>query len=240
MIGIINYGEYKINKNNKLFEITKIISQPSNVYRKFQIVDGWQYYQLNNLSHDLFKKNININYNEILADTYNYRKYDSIENIIKLMKENKKIFFDKHLNNEIFKKYSINEIMIIASLIEKEGIDYEDKKIISSVIFNRLENNMKLQIDATTIYGITKGNFKFNRKLTFEDLKIQDNYNTYYIKGLPPTPICYVSNKAVKIVLENYKSDYFFYFYDDNLNKHIYSRNFKEHKRKLSEYRKNE
>ena len=74
-----------------------------------------------------------------------------------------------------------------------------DKKLISSVIFNRLEKNMKLQIDASTIFAITKGKYKFNRKLTLKDLKIKDDpYNTYNVKGLPPTPICFVVEKQLK------------------------------------------
>ena len=61
--------------------------------------------------------------------------------------------------------------MIIGSIIEKEGLDREDKKKISSVIFNRLNKNMKLQIDATVIYAITKGGYNLKRKLLFKDLK---------------------------------------------------------------------
>ena len=58
--------------------------------------------------------------------------------------------------------------MIIGSLIEKEGLDEEDKKKISSVIFNRLNKNMKLQIDATVLYAITNGKYNLNRKLLFK------------------------------------------------------------------------
>ena len=93
---------------------------------------------------------------------------------------------------------------------------------------------------SSTIFSITKGKFKFKRKLTFDDLKIADNYNTYYIKGLPPSPICFVGMKTIEIVLENYKSDYLFYFFDENLNKHIFSKTFENHKNKLKKYRLND
>ena len=98
---------------------------------------------------------------------------------------------------------------------------------------------MKLQIDASTIFSITRGKYKFNRKLTFNDLKLTDPYNTYKIKGLPPTPICFVSTKTIEIVLENYKSDYLFYFYNEEQQKHIFSKTFTEHKKKLNKYRLN-
>ena len=94
------------------------------------------------------------------------------------------IFFNKFKNHELLEKYTIDEIMVIASLIEKEGKTEHDKRLISSVIFNRLDKNLKLEIDATTIFSITKGKYKFNRKLTYMDLKIKDNYNTYFIRGL--------------------------------------------------------
>ena len=63
-------------------------------------------------------------------------------------------------------------------------------------------------------------------------------FNTYYIYGLPPDLISYVGPETVKIVLENTKSDYLFYFYNILEKKHIFSKNFKEHKIKLNEYRK--
>ena len=96
---------------------------------------------------------------------------------------------------------------------------------------------MKLQIDATVIFSLTKGLKKFNRNLTYEDLKIKDPYNTYYIYGLPPYPISYVGNKTIELIFENYKSDYIFYFYDKNKKTHIYSKNYKDHLKKLNEYR---
>ena len=96
---------------------------------------------------------------------------------------------------------------------------------------------MKLQIDASTIFAITKGKFKFNRELSYNDLKIKDSYNTYFIYGLPPGPISYVGRKTIEIVLENYKSEYLFYFFDSKLGEHIFSKTFNEHKNKLSKYK---
>ena len=108
------------------------------MYHKFTIVDGWQEYQLNNYTKNVFGEIIKLEYQEILADTYNYTSTDSIQKLVDLMKMNKKLFFLKNSNNKLMKKYTINEIMTIASLLEKEGMDDFDKKIISSVIFNRL------------------------------------------------------------------------------------------------------
>ena len=129
--------------------------------------------------------------------------------------------------------------MIIGSLIEKEGFDYEDKKIISSVIFNRLDKKKKLEIDATVIYAITNGQYFFQKELRYNDLKIKDPFNTYVIKGLPPEPISYVGRKTIELIMENYKTNYLFYFYDEFEKKHIFSENYKEHSKKLNDYMRN-
>ena len=98
---------------------------------------------------------------------------------------------------------------------------------------------MKLQIDATVIYALTNGDNDLNRKLYLSDLKINHPFNTYIINGLPPKPISYVGTKTIGILIENYKTDFLFYFFNNSLKKHIFSKNYNEHKKKLNEYRKN-
>ena len=107
----------------------------------------------------------------------------------------------------------------------------------SSVIFNRLNKGMKLQIDATVVFALTNGNFDLKRKLLLNDLKINHPYNTYIYKGLPPKPISFVGKKTIDIIFENYKSDFLFYFFDKSLKRHIFSTNYKNHIKKLNEYR---
>ena len=102
---------------------------------------------------------------------------------------------------------------------------------------NRLKLNMKLQIDATVIFALTKGKRDLDRKLTYADLKIENPYNTYTNLGLPPGPISYVSYKTIELIFEDYKTDYLFYFYNSLENKHIFSLNYKNHLKRLNEYR---
>ena len=123
-------------------------------------------------------------------------------------------------------------------MVEKEAKNDDDKSLISSVILNRLNKNMKLQIDATVISAITKGKYKLDRDLNYADLKVEDILNTYVIKGIPPQMISYVGKKTIEIVLENNKSDFLFYFYNIIEKKHIFSKNYNGHKKKLNEYRK--
>ena len=233
----INYGEFKLNKNSSLIDIVDIISKPSNVFYKFTVIDGWQSYQLENYMRLNFGSPIKIDYQDILADTYKYKSTDTLDTIIRLMHKNKNQLFNNYDNNKLLNEYSINDIMTIASLVEREGINDNDKRLISSVIFNRLNKNMKLQIDASTIFSVTRGKFKFARKLKHNDLRINDIYNTYFIYGLPPNPICYVGRKTIEIVLENYKSEFLYYFFNNELNKHIFTKSYREHINKLNKYR---
>ena len=96
---------------------------------------------------------------------------------------------------------------------------------------------MKLQIDATVIYALKDSNIELNRQLIYKDLKIKHKFNTYHIYGLPPEPISYVGLKTIELIFENYSTNYLFYFYNTLENKHIYSINYKNHLKKLNEYR---
>ena len=234
---IIHHGDFSVKKKISLNELLKIISNPSNIIDKITIIEGWSEKDLNQELSKYFKNFKKIKYNEILADTYYFDKNKNFNYFHKSLIQNKEKYLNKLKNNKIFKKYSIEDILVIGSLIEKEGLDYLDKKKISSVIFNRLEKNMKLQIDATVIYSITDGEYNLNRKLTLNDLKIDHPYNTYKYKGLPPFPISYVGTKTIDIILENYNSDLLFYFFNSSMKKHVFSKNYEDHKKKLNEYR---
>ncbi len=232
----IHYGNFKINNNSSLIDFLEIIYNPSNILTKIIIVEGWSKNQLENEIKKYFDKYYLIPYEDIIADTYYYQSRD-FQYFIKYLNNNKKKYFRNFKNHEILKNFTENEIMIIGSLIEKEGLDYEDKKKISSVIFNRLNKSMKLQIDATVLFAITNGQYNLERNLLLKDLKIDHPFNTYKINGLPPEPISYVGKKTLDIIFENYKTDFLFYFFNKSLNRHVFSKTFDEHKRKLNEYR---
>ncbi len=234
----IHFGEFKIiNKitfNNILIQITS----PSSNFKKITIIEGWSKKDLNNILQNKFEKINSINFEDILADTYYYDVESSFYDLQIILNNFKIDYFEKYKNNKLFEKYSIKDIITIGSLIEKEGLDKNDKLKISSVIFNRLNKNMRLQIDASVIYSLTDGKYDLNRKINLQDLKFQHPYNTYVNNGLPPGPISYVGTKTIDLILENYKTEYFYYFFDERVGKHIFSKNYKEHVSKLNEYRK--
>ena len=235
----LSFGEFYISNDDSLYNIIKKIRFAKNYLRKITIIEGFEIYQFNNLIKnskleiDQYKLD---DYN-IIAETFSYLKDENVNSfLIKLDKYTKDLF--KNSTSKLLSQYTIDEIIVISSLVEKEAKNDKDRKIISSVIFNRLRENMKLDIDATVIYSITKGEYKLGRKLTYTDLKIESPYNTYKNKGIPPKPICIPGKKTVEIVLEDNKSPYYYYFFNKIKNIHIFSKNFEDHKKKLNEYRK--
>ena len=233
----IHYGQFYINENISLLQLIEILTNYSNIDHKITLIEGWQEYQITDYLNKFFNERPMINYENFIADSFIVKSANSFKELTYLMNLSYDRLF-KNNTSKLIDKYSKKEIMIIASLVAKEAVNDDDKKLVSSVIMNRIEKKMKLQIDATVIYALTEGKKKFDRKLTYKDLKIKHPFNTYYIKGLPPSMISIVNTKTIEIVLENYKTDFLYYFFNYYENRHIYSKTFKEHKRKLNEFRK--
>lgn len=166
----------------------------------------------------------------LFPDTYYFFSNAKPEEVIKEMKANfnKKI---ESLKLEIDSSgKTLKDIVIMASIVEEEAHGYEDKKMVAGVLWNRINNNMLLQVDPP-FYFITgkKGN------VTYDDLKIDSPYNTYKNKGLPKGPISNPGIESIKATLNPIPSKYFFYLtgrdgimryattYDGHLrNKNIY------------------
>jgi len=99
------------------------------------------------------------------------------------------------------------QILIIASMIEREAVLDEERPLVAAVIYNRLRLNMPLQIDATVQYALPE----WKETLTYEDLKTPSPYNTYLHRGLPPGPICSPGLASIRAALEPAGVDYLYY-----------------------------
>ena len=130
-------------------------------------------------------------------------------------------------------KMSLYEVINLASIVEKEAVLDEDRPIISSVFYNRLNIGMPLQSDATIQYI-----FKERKKsITYKDLKIDSPYNTYKVKGLPPTPIANPGIKSIEAVLYPKNTEYL-YFVATIEGGNTYSENYEDHVKNVEKYRK--
>lgn len=121
-------------------------------------------------------------------------------------------------------KLSSYQILILASLLEKEVPDFQDKRMVAGILLKRLQNQMPLQVDATVNY-VTGRNLP---AVSLKDTEVDSPYNTYKNKGLPPSPIASVSLESIQAALKPKESPYWFYLSTDG-QQTIYSETFKQH-----------
>ena len=130
-------------------------------------------------------------------------------------------YYDKILASD----YTLQEIMAMASLIEKEGSKLEDRKKISSVFHNRIKENMKLQTDVSVQYAL--GEHK--QALSLEDLEVDSPYNLYQNYGVGPGPYNSPSEDSIVAALEPEKTDYLYFLADIHTKEIYYAKTYEEH-----------
>jgi len=130
-------------------------------------------------------------------------------------------YYDKILESD----YTLQEIMALASLIEKEGTKLEDRKKISSVFHNRIKENMKLQTDVSVQYAL--GEHKESLSLT--DLEVDSPYNLYLNYGVGPGPYNSPSEDAIVAALEPANTDYLYFLADIHTKEIYYAKTYEEH-----------
>lgn len=131
---------------------------------------------------------------------------------------------------------SPEELVILASIIEKETGVPEERRQVASVFTNRLNQGMKLQTDPTVIYGITKGQGVLGRGLRQSELRGRTEWNTYVIPGLPPTPIANPGRASLEAAANPDTTDYVF-FVADGSGGHAFAATLAEHNRNVAKWR---
>jgi peptidoglycan lytic transglycosylase G len=129
-----------------------------------------------------------------------------------------------------------DELLILASIIEKETVVPQEKRQIASVFVNRLKNGMRLQADPTVIYGITRGERVLGRELKRSELRRETPWNTYVIDGLPPTPIASPATASLLAAAQPDPADYFF-FVADGAGGHVFAKTLSEHNANVARWR---
>lgn len=171
----------------------------------------------------------------LYPDTYNFSKGTVPENILRRMVERLDEVFDESLQKRAGELgMTRNEVLTLASIIEKEAVFDIERPIISGVYRNRLKKKMKLQADPTVLYGLGKS----EKRIRYRDLKRATPYNTYVIRGLPPGPIASPGIKSIRAALYPDDIDYLF-FVSKNDGTHHFSRTNKEHSRAVALYQLN-
>ena len=170
----------------------------------------------------------------LYPDTYNYTPNSTDLELLKrsttrLQKALDKAWNERDENLPLADPY---QMLILASIVEKETGIAAERPQVASVFINRLKANMKLQTDPTVIYGMGE---RYTGNIRKKDLETITPYNTYMIEGLPPTPIAMVSESALQAVAHPAKTD-FYYFVADGSGGHKFTRNLNEHNKAVQEY----
>lgn len=170
----------------------------------------------------------------IFPDSYNFAKGTDPRHIFGIMVQRMREKFDQSLRNRAAEiGMTENEVLTLASIIEKEAVHDSERPLISAVYHNRLKKNMKLQADPTVLYGVR---YRWKRVL-YSDLARVTPYNTYVIYGLPPGPIASPGIKSIQAALYPYKTSYLF-FVSMNNGKHYFSRSGEEHVKAVDFYQR--
>ena len=240
---VIQAGEYSIPKASSPINTLKILRSGKTVVRRFLAPEGLYTSEiLNRLREtdgliDTVKEVIKEG--ELLPETYHFSFGDSRNDLVRRMKAAMK---KTSRNLWLLRKpglpfATLEEAIILASIVEKETGLTEERPRISRVFINRLKLGMRLQSDPTVIYGLTKGQFKFKRPLNRKDLKKPNPYNTYLNKGLPPGPIANPGRASIEAVMHPIDSEEL-YFVADGKGGHAFAKSLDEHNKNVSIWRK--
>ena len=232
-------GDYEIPNNLEFSEITTIllkgpplktytITIPEGLWISETLLSissqtGFDYDLLKNslLSGQVKSTNLYLNdpselYNWeglLYPNTYQIDVESNGEEILQLMVDELESVTERLMNEYDLPSWisSYNELFTVASLVEAESKLQEDRPLVSSVVKNRLNDNMLIQIDATVLYALQKR----KSQVLLVDLQIDSPYNTYKYLGLPPTPISGFGKRSIKAVLETPENDYLYYLLTD-------------------------
>ncbi|MCG6880616.1 MAG: endolytic transglycosylase MltG [Deltaproteobacteria bacterium] len=169
----------------------------------------------------------------LYPDTYRFQRKEKTDKIITtLVKRFRDIITP--LEEQISQSgLALEQVITLASMVEKETGNPEERPMIARVFLNRLDRNMRLESDPTVIYGVTN----FNGNITKKDLRTETPYNTYVIKGLPPGPIANPGLAAIKAVLNPAEGNYY-YFVSKNNGTHYFSKTLREHNWAVKRFQK--
>ena len=245
-------GEYMIEKGMSLENIVSLFSSGQVLLRKITVPEGKNVYEISKILEDgeiadsgvFVEMATDSTYvssvtgiesgsleGYLYPDTYFFPKNTAPDRIINVMTNRfKEVYKDisKPENNRL----SDHEIIILASMIEKETGVSSERELISAVFHNRMKKGMRLECDPTVIYGIGPG---FNGNLTKADLKQVTPYNTYQVKGLPAGPIANPGKESIEAAMNPAAVDYLF-FVSKGDGAHVFSNNYRSHINAVNKY----
>ncbi len=177
----------------------------------------------------------------LFPDTYLIPKGSSVDTVLSIFQNN----FDRKYTPDMQsiasqRKLTDDQVITLASLVEKEARSFENKVIVASIMLKRFNRGMALDLDATVQYALGYDPIKktwWKKVLTSADVKMNSPYNTYKNAGLPPTPICNPGLDSINAVLQaDQNTPYYFYISSSDGSTMHYARTLEEHERNIEKY----
>jgi UPF0755 protein len=252
--GPLRAGEYRVSSELSSWEIMVLLRKGSVVLHRLTIPEGLRGVEVaeivankSSLCRECFSdllsdpeliQSLGLRVSSLegylMPETYSFPKNVTEEQVIRKMVQEMLSFLDSEKRKRAESLgMDFDEILILASIIEKEMGVEDEGPLISSVYHNRLKKKMRLQSDPTVIYGIEN----FDGDLRWRDLKQNTPYNTYLRPGLPPTPIANPGKASILASLYPADTEYL-YFVSRNDRTHVFSETLAEHNRAVNQYQK--
>lgn len=239
----VQFGDYLFKEPKNVFSIARAIGIGARGLEPFRIrieegamvkdiAETFAGERLERFNKERFLRDALPQEGYLFPDTYFFLPNADDQLILRTLRQN----FDTQIATisdeiEAFGR-PLHDVVIMASILEREEKNFEDKRMIAGILWKRLDRGMPLQVDAVFLYSLGRTTFD----LTKEDLRKEDDpYNTYANKGLPPTPIGNPSLSSLRAAVTPIKSNYWYYLADNNYNTY-YSTTYEEHLAKRRMY----
>lgn len=240
--GKMKSGEYLFKAGMSMQDILSMITGGRVITYKLSVPEGWT----SQMVVDRLAEQAELDgptppapqEGSVKPDTYVFRRGLTREKLLSDMQEAQAKLVDEiwaaRPPDTILK--SKEEMVTLASIVEKETGLAEERPVVASVMINRLKQRIRLQSDPTVIYGITMGKTKLDRPISKADLDAENPYNTYKIDGLPPGPIANPGKAALEAVINPAATKYLF-FVADGSGGHAFATTLEEHNANVKKWR---
>ena len=238
-------GEYEIEAGESMASILDKVTEGRVLARRVIVPEGLTSYEIVgiiNAKEELVGDIAEIPAEGTLApNTYDIRRGETRASLIERMQTAQTKILSEAWEGraDALQDYSQDEILILASIIEKETRLPEERGQVSSVLLNRLQKNMRLEMDPTVVYGVTGGKGPLGRGLRRSELDKETPYNTYKVFGLPPTPITNPGRASIEAAANPDDTDFIF-FVADGTGGHFFSVNYEDHRKAVRDLRQRE
>lgn len=235
-------GEYAINKHASMRSVLDTLVEGKAILQSVTIPEGLTSFQIVERlkAHPELTGKLDLVPPEgsLMPDTYRFaRGADRSELIARMQSEQRKFIeriWPTRASDLPFETQK--DAVILASIVERETGRADERPRVASVFVNRMRKNMRLQSDPTIIYGLSGGRGTLGRPILKTEIEQMTPYNTYTMKGLPPTPIANPGRAALEAVLRPAKTNDI-YFVADGTGGHAFSETYDDHKDAVSEWR---